>query len=120
MYGYDTPEMYPRKNDFIAVIDELEYTWKDTEDLEDDSLIEQIKDNIMAQIAVEKVKARAAKWRMIELLENKIAVLYCKKFGKFGRVMGNIKLNANDDKTINDIMVEEGFGTPYYGGTKKK
>ena len=41
------------------------------------------------------------------------------KFDKYGRLLGTVKLNHSDKKTVNDIMVEEGHGYPYYGGTKK-
>lgn len=66
-----------------------------------------------------KEKAVLAKKRLEELVLNKCVYLYCMKFDKYGRLLGTIKLNNNDKKTVNDIMVEEGHGYPYYGGTKK-
>jgi len=67
-----------------------------------------------------KIKAINAKKRLEDLILNKNIYLYCKEFDKYGRLLANIKINIKDKKTINDIMVEEGHGYLYYGGTKKK
>ncbi len=88
MYGYDSPEMRPSKKIPTKERDII------------------------------KEKAMLAKKRLEELVLGKCIYLYCMKFDKYGRLLGTVKLNNNDKKTINDMMVEEGHGYPYYGGTK--
>lgn len=88
MYGYDSPEMRPSKK-----IPE-------------------------AERIIIKQNALLAKKRIEELILDKCVYLYCMEFDKYGRLLGNIKLNQKDEKTINDIMINEGYGSPYYGGTK--
>lgn len=90
MYGYDSPEMKPSKD------------------------IEENERNILIE------KAHDAKHRLEELILNKCVYIFCKDFDKYGRILANIKLNLNDKKTVNDIMIEEGKGYPYFGGTKKE
>jgi endonuclease YncB( thermonuclease family) len=50
-----------------------------------------------------------------ELILNKNVYLLCKDFDKYGRILGVVKYNLSDKKTINDIMLEEGHGDPYFG-----
>mgnify|MGYP001350644901 CR=1 FL=1 len=87
-YGYDTPEMRPSKK----------------------------KPNRLK----EKELALAAKKRMIELVEahpSKLIKIECLEFDKYGRILIKAYNNVND-KSINEIMVEEGHGRWYDGGTK--
>ena len=87
-YGYDTPEMRP-------------------------SLKNPNRDH-------EKKLAYAAKARIIELLEahpSKLIRIECLDFDKYGRILIKAYNNVND-KSINEIMVEEGHGKWYDGGTK--
>jgi hypothetical protein len=51
-----------------------------------------------------------AKNRLTDLLLNKIVYLYCSKFDDFGRILGIIKLDPKDQKSVNQIMFEEGHG----------
>lgn len=87
-YGYDSPELKPSKL---------------------------IPENERQEI---KKKAKAAKYRLEELILNKNIFVFCKEFEKYGRILADIKLTLNDTKTINDIMIEEGHGYPYFGKTK--
>jgi endonuclease YncB( thermonuclease family) len=64
-------------------------------------------------------KAHLAKQRLEELILNKNVYIFCKKFDKYGRILASVKLDLNDTKTINDIMIEENHGYVYFGGTKK-
>lgn len=89
MYGYDSPEMKPSKD------------------------IEENKRNTM------KNNALQSKHRLEELILNKCVYIFCQDFDKYGRILATIKLNIDDEKTVNDIMIEEGLGYPYYGGTKR-
>jgi len=88
--GYDTAEMKPS--------------------LKDENRLEQ------------KELAHKAKDRLIELLgkhETKLIKIECLDFDKYGRLLINI-WNMVDEKSINTIMIEEGHGKPYEGGTKEK
>ena len=66
-----------------------------------------------------KRKAQLAKKRIEQLILNKNVYLFCLGFDKYGRILGNVKLNKDDEKTINDTMLEEGHGSAYFGGTKR-
>ncbi len=90
MYGYDSPEMKPST----------------TIPVEERNII--------------KSKALAAKNRFEELVLNKCVYVFCLDFDKYGRLLANIKLDMHDKKTINDMMIEEGHGYPYFGGTKRE
>lgn len=87
-YGYDTPEMRPSKQNPNRL--------------------------------KEKELAYAAKQRMIELVEahpSKLIKIKCLKFDKYGRILIKAWNNVNE-KSINEIMVEEGHGKWYDGGKK--
>jgi endonuclease YncB( thermonuclease family) len=87
-FGYDTPEMRPSKKN--------------------------------PNRDKEKELALLAKKRMIELLEahpSKLIKIECLKFDKYGRILIKAFNNINE-KSINEIMVDEGYGRWYDGGTK--
>jgi len=70
----------------------------------------------------QKELAHKAKGRLIELLnkhETKLIKIDCLDFDKYGRLLINV-WNMVDEKSINTIMIEEGHGKPYEGGTKEK
>lgn len=73
---------------------------------------------------VEKKFGLAAKARLKELL-GKTAVLKTQiskngedMKGKFGRVLGDFV--APDGRMITEIIIEEGHGVPYFGGSKQE
>jgi len=72
---------------------------------------------------VEKVFGLAAKKRVKELLKGdvtlktQIASDGDDAKGKFGRILGDFKLG---DKTLTEIMIEEGYAVDYYGGSKEE
>jgi len=66
-----------------------------------------------------KEKALLAKEKLESLILNKNVYLFCNGYDKYGRILGTIKLKLDDVKTVNDIMIEEGFGYDYHGKTKK-
>ena len=39
-------------------------------------------------------------------------------FGKYGRLLGWLYLGIDADKSLNELMIEEGYAFPYDGGTK--
>ena len=88
--GYDSPEMKPLKTNEHRIL--------------------------------EKELAIKSKTRLEELLnkhETKLIKIECYQFDKYGRLLVKI-WNMVDKKSINEIMIEEGHGKPYEGGTKEK
>jgi endonuclease YncB( thermonuclease family) len=70
----------------------------------------------------EKEVAKLAKARFIELLEkgkDGLIEVECFEFDKYGRILVNV-YNGVDNESLNDIMIKEGHGIPYSGGTKEK
>ena len=66
-------------------------------------------------------KAYAAKNRFTELLQKHpsgLVKVECLEFDKYGRILVNV-WNMVDTKSLNEIMIEEGHGKPYSGGTKE-
>ena len=73
----------------------------------------------------EKELAIAAKNRFIQLIggSDTIVQVKCLEFDKYGRILGYIyRLNEDVEtaKSVNDIMIEEGHGKQYSGGTKEE
>lgn len=70
----------------------------------------------------EKELAIKAKNRLEELLNKhstKLIKIECLQFDKYGRLLINV-YNMVDEKSINQIMIDEGHGKPYIGGTKEE
>jgi endonuclease YncB( thermonuclease family) len=70
----------------------------------------------------EKKLALNSKERFIELLTKhpeKNIFIKCHEFDKYGRLLVEI-WNYVDTCSINSIMINEGHGKPYTGGTKEK
>ena len=93
MNGYDTPEMRPPR---------------DQEGRE-----------------AEILAAKAAKKRLIDLIMgDKLVCVKCGKFDKYGRLLVDAYFNEEeclmDRISVNQMMINEGFGYAYDGGTKKK
>jgi len=88
--GYDTPEMKPSKT-------------KENRDQE-------------------KELAVKAKERFEELINKhptKLIKIDCLEFDKYGRILVNV-WNMIDEKSVNEIMIEEGHGKAYNGGKKEE
>ena len=68
----------------------------------------------------EKKKGLAAKARLKELLKENgnYFTLISHELGKYGRVLGEILLD--DDRNVNDILIEEKHAYPYTGGNKEE
>ena len=67
----------------------------------------------------EKELAIAAKNRFIQLIggSDTIVQVKCLEFDKYGRILINV-WNMVDEKSLNQIMIDEGHGKAYDGGTK--
>ncbi len=66
--------------------------------------------------------AKKAKARFTELLDkskDNIIEVECFEFDKYGRILVNV-YNGIDNDSLNNIMIKEGHGKPYDGGTKEK
>jgi micrococcal nuclease len=68
----------------------------------------------------EKKKGLAAKARLKELIKENgnHFTLVSHELGKYGRVLGEIILD--DDRNVNDILIEEKHAYPYTGGNKEE
>lgn len=67
----------------------------------------------------EKERGLAAKQRLTELLPKEFIVkTILNKRGKFGRILGVLYINKDDQASVNDILVEEGHAVEYLGGMK--
>ena len=69
-------------------------------------------------------KAKEAKEYLKSLIDNKIVIIECGKFGKYGRLLGKIYVGGScltPSLYINGhtCMVDMGYGIEYFGGTKK-
>jgi endonuclease YncB( thermonuclease family) len=72
--------------------------------------------------------AKIAKSKLEELVLNKIVILECGKWDKYGRLLGTLytlntlnTLNKNKkDINVNDYMIKNNYGYSYDGGTKKE
>jgi endonuclease YncB( thermonuclease family) len=66
----------------------------------------------------EKRKAIIAKDALIAKTHNRVIIMCCGKWDKYGRLLGTLYENENKNN-INKWMIDSGYGYPYDGGTKK-
>ena len=68
-----------------------------------------------------KKKAIEAKEYLKSLImnENQLVYLKCSEFDKYGRLLGNIFINKDDNESVNDIMIASEYAYEYHGGTKR-
>ena len=72
---------------------------------------------------VEKLFGLAAKKRLIELLEEGAVLVTTESGsgedmrGKFGRVLGDFRLERSD-RLVTAVLIDEGHGVVYHGGSK--
>ena len=67
-----------------------------------------------------KASAVIAKNKFIELLtQDDTIIIVCDKFDKYGRVLVKVYNKHNGPRSLNDIMINEGYGYVYNGGTKR-
>ena len=72
------------------------------------------------RVKEQKEKALKAKQYLIELLEkdNYMVTIECKQFDKYGRLL-IILYSSQFNKSLNEILVDEGHAYRYFGDTKK-
>jgi len=72
--------------------------------------------------ATEKVFGLASKQRLKDFLPiGSMQVLVCKEYdakGKFGRILGDFKLEGHTEEHVSDQLVSEGHAVAYFGGSK--
>ena len=68
----------------------------------------------------EKIAGLKAKEFTSELLErnNGEFMIVSKELGKFGRVLADIYIDG-ETKSVTELLIENGHGYEYYGGTKR-
>lgn len=67
----------------------------------------------------EKQLAVKARDFLRELILDKIIIVECLEFDKYGRLLANIYIEGND-MSISTMMIEKGYAKAYDGGTKTK
>lgn len=71
---------------------------------------------LTSKVLAERTTAKAAKARLIQLVEGKnIKIQSYKEKEKYGRYLAELIV---DDVNINQLLITEGLATPYFGGTK--
>ena len=73
---------------------------------------------IKSKNANEKSKAVESRDFLKGKILDKIIIVECSDFDKYGRLLGEIYLEENG-KTLSQMMIEGGYAKPYDGGTKK-
>lgn len=69
----------------------------------------------------EKIFAKQTRDYLADLVLNKMIWVEFKDFDKYGRLLCNIYLtqdDMNDQYSVNQLLIDEGFAQPYDGGTK--
>ena len=68
----------------------------------------------------EIIKAKAAKRYLSDIVLNNIVEFESMGFDKYGRLLGKIyKLDYCSKVDLNQLMIDNGHGYPYFGGTKQ-
>ena len=88
MYSYDSPEMRPSRK----------------------------KSNRDEEILNAK-KARDY-LKSLVMNPNQLVYIKCGDFDKYGRLLGQLYINKDDIISINQMMINKGYGKEYYGGKK--
>lgn len=74
---------------------------------------------IRTKSMLEKVFGLQVRDRLREKILDKIVLVICDEFDKYGRLLVNIKLQ-DEDITINKWLIDNNFAFEYIGGTKRK
>ena len=67
----------------------------------------------------EKALGYKARDYLRSLILDKIIILQCLDFDKYGRLLGELYIEGNE-KSISNQMIEQGYARAYDGGTKSK
>ena len=70
--------------------------------------------------AAEKAKATETRDYLKKMILDKIIVLDCLEFDKYGRLLANIYLEGTPgEKSMNQTLIDNGYAKAYDGGTKE-
>lgn len=74
---------------------------------------------IKAKNATEKAAAVAARDFLRGLILDKVIIIKCLEFDKYGRLLGNLFTTDNTTKSLSELMIEKGHAKAYDGGKKE-
>ena len=111
LLGIDTPEMKPSKSNLNRDL-EIESAYNARNRL--------IQLSTTCKIELEnRVKGKKLQTLIDE--NNKIIIVDCFQFDKYGRLLVKLYDNVHQEKiSYNETLVNEGYAYNYYGGTKQK
>ena len=66
----------------------------------------------------EKKKGLAAKERLKEILASDNIIMKSHGKGKYGRILGEMYVEKDQEISVNDILVREGHAKKYFGGKR--
>ena len=108
--GIDAPEIRPSKS---------------SEYYEEEKKAAKIARNRFVQLAtncnIPDVKIQYKKKEIKKIISENTKLVYCifDKFDKYGRVLVSLS-DDKDSETYNNMLIEEGYGYEYFGGTKEE
>jgi endonuclease YncB( thermonuclease family) len=74
---------------------------------------------IKSKNTIEKQKAKEAQAFLANQILNKIIYIECLEFDKYGRLLANLYQDMNESKSLNQLMIDNGFAKSYDGGHKE-
>ena len=100
---------------FYSSLNDLPIQWKIRMNGYDSPEMKPLKSKENRELEIEL--AHKAKDALIGLIGNKIVQMHCDKFDKYGRILATIYV---EELNVNQWMIDNGHGYPYFGGTKKE
>ena len=108
MLGYNTPELHP-KGESTNKEDEIKKA-----KIARNRLIE-----LLTKTTIDNTKDYSRKDIRKILSNNKELILIkCGDFEKYGRILAKVFCQDNLEESVNSIMLKEGHGVEYYGGSR--
>lgn len=80
--------------------------------------IKPLKSKENRELEIEKAKEARKKFIEYSDCENNLIKVKCDKFDKYGRILATV-YNRESNINVNELMIKNNFGYPYYGGKKK-
>lgn len=108
--GYNAPEMYPPKSHYDRKTEMTKAIFARNRFIQLSTDCDIKKDMMYSRKEIR------------EILRSNKKLIYVKfyKFGKFGRVLADVYEDKNSDKSINQILIDEGYAVPYNGEGRDK
>jgi endonuclease YncB( thermonuclease family) len=109
LHGYDSPEIRPSRNA------------KDRNTIIKNAKIAR---NYLASVITDQdieLEKMYTKKEFQKILDNnkKIITIKCLKWDKYGRLLGSLYIDEEDESSVNELMILKEYGYSYDGGTKK-